>query len=312
MSFNSLLVLIIILSGCATHSEKLTEKLRERFPAYPQHKLINVPFYNQEEYYCAPATLAMVSNYLEKRIVAEDIAKILYTPEMKGTFQNDVLAATRRLGFIAIPINNLEKLLISINENIPVLIFQNLGLSWIPSWHYSLVVGYDLEEKEMILHTGEYKNYRMKISTFERIWNRVQNWGLAIVNVGSIPPTASEDEMVKATAGLELANHFLLAQQSYNKILNKWSESLGALVGLGNIHYQFKNYKKSQKYFEKATSFHPQSFGAWYNYIVLLVETKQIKNAKIAIEKAVKNTDPKMKENYRLKLDALLQQENFI
>ena len=36
----------------------------------------------------------------------------------------------------------------------PVIVLQNLGLEWIPVWHYSVVIGYDLSRGQLVLRSG--------------------------------------------------------------------------------------------------------------------------------------------------------------
>lgn len=304
MPYYFFLLLALFFSGCASQKEYL----RANFHQYPEVKLLSVPFIAQEKYFCAPATLAMVANNLGHKTSPNQLAQMLYSPLSKGTFQNDLLATTRRLGLIAVPVNSFEEIVQSLNEDIPILIFQNLGLSWIPKWHYALIVGYDFPQENIILHSGEYENFPLKIRTFEKTWKRVENWGLVIVNPGTIPNFLAEEDMVKATAGLELGVHpqqiqLKLAKISYEAILKKWPKSLGALVGAGNISYQLNDYKNSAKFYEKATSSHPESFGAWYNYAMLLIETKKFKKAHWAADKALENAEPLLKEAYREKLE---------
>lgn len=269
----------LLFSGCATRGEKL----RAEFTNFPEQKILDVPFYAQTDYHCGPAALAMVSNYAGLNTSAVELSQMLYTPGARGTYQNDLLAATRRLGLIAVPTTETKQVILEINSGLPVLIFQNLGLSWIPKWHYAVVVGYDWQNDEMILHSGEYQNYRMGLSTFEKIWQRVDSWGFVLVKPGTIPITASEMAMVKATAGLELALHQDDAQISYEKILTRWPQSLGALIGLGNIHYQKKEFMKARDYLKTATVAHPQSPGAKNNYALAskayLDEQKKIKKS---------------------------------
>lgn len=286
MTIFKLFFLALLFSGCATRGEKL----RAEFSNFPEQKILDVPFYAQTDYHCGPAALAMVANYAGLSTSADELSQILYTPGARGTYQNDLIAATRRMGLIAVPINETRQIIQEINSGLPILIFQNLGLSWIPKWHYAVVIGYDWQNNEMILHSGEYQNYRMALSTFENTWQRVDSWGHVLVRPGTIPVTASELSMVKATAGLELALHLDDAQISYEKILARWPQSLGALIGLGNIHYQKKEFMKARDYLKMATEAHPQSPGAKNNYALAskayLEEQKKIKKSD---KKSLKN-----------------------
>ena len=296
-----LIFILLLFTACATRGEKLRAKY-----SFPAKKIIPVEFISQTEYHCAPSTLTMLIHHLGLPNTLVQVTDMLYTPDAKGTFQNDVLAATRRLGLIAIPVKKLKNLMTEINNENPVLIFQNLGLSWIPKWHYALVTGYNLDKNQMILHTGEMRNFPMKISTFERIWSRVDDWGLIIVKPGTIPATSTEEDMIASTAGLENAGQLDLAITSYEKILTKWKESLGALVGLGNIFYKKDDYNKSQAYLKQATTLHPKAAGAWYNYALVLYADNKMKEAKLAASKAVEYAESQMIDVYKNNLGPIL------
>lgn len=263
MIYLRFIILALVLAGCATpQGQKLQTTLRE----YPDQKVLDVPFYAQEEYLCGPAALSIVATHLGLNVTSDELVKMLYTPDSKGTFQNDLLSATRRLGLIAVPVFGLRHVIMEINDGRPVLIFQNLGLSWIPKFHYAVITGYDLSKNEIILHTGEFQNYRMSMNTFEHTWARIDHWGLVIVKPGTIPATATEFEMAKATAHLEQLNKLEEAQLSYEKIIERWPTSLVSLVGLGNIHYNKKEYQKAYEYLKSASEAHPESTGARNNY----------------------------------------------
>ena len=291
-----------LLTACASRGENL----KAEFSISPEEILLNVPFIAQTDYHCGSASLAMVVNNLGNKITSDELSQMVYTPGSSGTFQNDLISATRRLGLIAIPINNIRQIFNEINNKNPILVFQNLGLSWMPRWHYAVVVGYDLRRNEIVLHSGNSKNFRLNIRTFEKTWNRVQNWGLLIVKAGSIPQSASEIDMVKSTAGLEIVHHFDQALVSYKEILKKWPESLGALVGIANISFLQNNLTEAKNDLEMAIKFHPQAAGVWHNYAQILKNLKLIKEARFAAKKAIEFSDPASTKIYAQNLKSLL------
>jgi hypothetical protein len=276
-----IIFLALLLTGCSTHSEKL----RADYSLTSDTKLLEAPFIAQTKYQCGPAALAMAANYVDKNVEVNQLSEMLYTPKSQGTYQNDLLAATRRLGLLAVPVSNMKQLFHELNNSHPILVFQNLGLSWIPKWHYALVIGYDLKSNEILMHSGEIKNFRLKISTFESTWGRVNHWGLVILQPGTLLETATESDMVAATAGLETAGQSLFAKKSYEVILDKWPTSLGALVGLGNIYYQLNDLENSRINLKKAILAHPEASGAWYNYAIILSALKRSQEAEAALKK---------------------------
>ncbi len=300
MAIRFLFLFAFLFAGCASRGEKLKAK----YGLTNQEIVHDVPFIEQADYFCGPATLAMNLKFIGSKHSTTELSSMLFTPHMKGTLQNDMISATRRLGVIAIPVTKMIDVINTVKDGHPVLIFQNLGLSWYPRWHYALVVGYNLQDSVLILHSGKFKNMRMKISTFENTWARVENWGLIIVQPGSIPQITDENEMLKASAGLELAGHFEKAKMSYEAILKKWPLSSGAYLGLGNISYQMSDYPQAIKSLKRSIELKPDSAGAWFNYAIVLIETGDIKNARPAASKAIALAGETLKASYQQKLDS--------
>ena len=66
-----------------------------------------------------------------------------------GTLQTEMLAAARRYGALAVPLQpQLDALLRRSRAGHPVVVLQNLGLELVgPRWHYAVLVGYDVAER---------------------------------------------------------------------------------------------------------------------------------------------------------------------
>ena len=141
---------MFVLSGCATPSTHIWHQAADSIP--PRHKLNAVPFFPQKAYQCGPASLAMVLSWSGLQISPDELTPQVYTPSLKGSLQPAMIAATRRQGKVAYPISGAQALLREIAAGHPVIVLQNLGLSWIPVWHYAVVIGYDLDAEMVILH----------------------------------------------------------------------------------------------------------------------------------------------------------------
>ena len=115
----------------------------------------DVPLIKQEDYYCGPASLAMVLQWAGMDVTQAEIAAQAFSPGATGTYLADMVGTARRRGQLAVPISSLADLLGEIAADHPVIIFQNLGLSWAPTWHYAVAVGYDLKDDQIFLNSGE-------------------------------------------------------------------------------------------------------------------------------------------------------------
>lgn len=179
-----LLLLLLLLSGC--QSPPQSRQLLAEPPAISRQALLSaVPFYPQQDYFCGPTTLSEVAAYYGVEHSADSIASLTFTPGLQGSLQIEMAAASRQLGFVAYEQRgSLSLLLQLIDEKIPVIVLQNNGLSWLPQWHYAVVIGYDLDRREIILHSGLTAEYRLPLATFERTWQRANYWLLAMLPPG--------------------------------------------------------------------------------------------------------------------------------
>lgn len=185
-----LAALCLLLSGCQTPPQTL--QLQAEPPAIAkQHLISQVPFYPQQDYYCGPTTLAEVAAFYGNRQEPVAIAPQTFIPELKGTLQIEMAAATRQLGLLAYTQRgSMSQLLSLVAADMPVIVLQNNSISWWPQWHYAVVIGYDLDSAELILHTGVTPNYRLDFATFERTWQRGQYWLLLM-----LPPEKSSNQL---------------------------------------------------------------------------------------------------------------------
>lgn len=176
-----LLFLLLLVAAC--QSPPQSQQLLAEPPAISRQTLLdNVPFYPQHEYFCGPTTLSEVAAYYGEEHSADSIASLTFTPQLQGSLQIEMAAASRQLGFVAYEQRgSLSQLLQLIAEEIPVIVLQNNGLSWLPQWHYAVVIGYDLDRREIILHSGLTAKYRLPLATFERTWQRANYWLLAML-----------------------------------------------------------------------------------------------------------------------------------
>lgn len=269
-------------------------------------RVAKVPFINQDIGQCGPATLTMAMNWAGKPVTVEEIAPQVYTPKMKGSFQTDMITTARRQGLIAIPISGLQNLLIEIEKEHPVIVFENLALTWLPQWHYAIVFGYDLNKETVLMHSGPEKDKIWDIRKFERSWKLADYWGLVVLPPDELSATASELEHSRAAAGLEQVGHRDEAAIAYRAILSKWPTSLSALVGMGGWEYEQNHYLKSVEYLRRATRAHPEAAAAWHNLAIAESAAKMNKAAKQSAEKALSLAMPNVKVQYQNSLRHVL------
>lgn len=265
----AVLVVAVFLSGCASSTVQVDRALSpdgQRLLDVPRSfEISNVPFIEQEVGHCGPATLTMSMQAVGVAADLSTITSQVYTPEMKGSLQADLIGATRRNGMLALPIENLDSLLREVAAGNPVIVFENLALSWFPQWHYALVYGYDLDREEVVMHSGPEKAKRWDLRKFERSWKLADYWGLVVLPPQRLSATASELSHLAAASMLEKQGHAESSYQAYVSILKRWPESLGALVGIGNYHFSKGDYAASIESLSRAVALHPKSATAKHN-----------------------------------------------
>jgi tetratricopeptide (TPR) repeat protein len=176
----------------------------------------------------------------------------------------------------------------------PVIVLQNLGFSWYPVWHYAVVVGYDLDKRAVVLHSGADPSKQISLKAFHRTWARSHYWGLLVLPPTRMPATATERTYVSAVLGLEKAHQWQAAVDGYHTALARWPDSLGARIGLGNSYYAFGNLASAEAAFSEATRRFPTNGAAFNNLAQVLWERGKEEDALQAARRAVELGGPLM------------------
>jgi tetratricopeptide (TPR) repeat protein len=281
---------LFVFCGCATAPTDKWSQASANVP--PHHKLNAVPFYPQKEYQCGPASLAMVLSWSGLQIGPDELTPQVYTASLKGSLQPAMVAATRRQGRVAYPVSGANVLLQEIAAGHPVIVLQNLGLSWIPVWHYAVAIGYDFDANVIILHSGITRQKKTPIRTFENTWARGDHWGLLVLPPDRLPATAAEEPWVSAVVGLEKARQWAAAVEGYQTALRQWPQGFSAHIGLGNSYYAMGDLTSATAVLHKTTVRFPQEGVAFNNLAQVLWEQGRKQEALNAARQAVKLGGP--------------------
>jgi hypothetical protein len=272
----------LFLSGCAGHSIK-----SETGSLAPRFEIEGVPFYPQKAYQCGPAAMAMALSWSGLPVRPEDLVDEVYTPARKGSLQPDMVTAARRHGRIAYEISGMRALLAEVAAGHPVIVLENLGLSWYPVWHYAVVIGYDTGSETVFMHSGTTADRSLSAGVFYNIWKRSNFWGLLVLRPTQLPATAEETKFVAAVYGLEKAQQWQAAVAGYRTALSRWPQSLAAAMGLGNSFYALGDRASAEAAFRDAARCHPDSGAAFNNLAQVLFEQGALDAALDAARTAV-------------------------
>jgi Peptidase_C39 like family/Tetratricopeptide repeat len=281
-------VFLLCLVACATPPQ--TRLMLASPPAsLPKHaELAGVPYFAQDAYQCGPASLAMTLSAEGIAVTPEALKPELYLPDRHGSLQVEMLAATRRHGAVAYQLApELNDVLHEVAAGTPVVVLQNLGFAWYPVWHYAVVVGYDLNNAEVILRSGPEQRQLLPMRTFEYTWARSGYWAMVALPPGRIPETAEENSFIAAVSALEKIGDPERVQRTYIAALGRWPGNLSAQIGVGNTAYLLHDLVQAEDAFRQATLDHPDSVAAFNNLAQTLADQKRYPEALEAARRAV-------------------------
>ncbi len=300
-----LVVGTLLTVGCAS-APQTSRLLTAPDGPRPPVELTEVPFFPQTAYQCGPAALATVLTWAGAAVTPDALVPKVYIPERQGSLQFELLAASRRHGFISYVLEpRLDDVLNEVATGTPVLVLQNLGLSWYPKWHYAVVVGFDLSAGQIILRSGREARRIVSLRVFERTWKRGGFWAMVSLPPGRLPHTAQAMPYVQAILGLERLQHWDDVIVAYNTALSRWPGNLAAQIGLGNSHYALDELPQAEAAYRRATRDHPNAAPAFNNLAQVLADQGQLEEAEQAVRQAVYLGGPLL-ERYEQTLQQIL------
>ncbi len=249
-------VLIGVLSACAAPPDPFVGP-----PPGAARKaaIAGVPLIQQADYFCGPASLAMVLQWSGHAVTQAEIARQSFTPGAKGTYLSDMAGAARRQGQMAVTLDSFAQVLAEVEGGHPVIVFQNLGFVVAPLWHYGVVTGYDLASDEITLHSGERDVMRMRISDFLKSWDMGDRWAMVLLPADQLPVSAKEVDILQGAAALERVGQLKAAETAYRTGASRWGENWLWQFGLGNTLYAQGDLTGARDAFKQALRLDPSA-----------------------------------------------------
>lgn len=247
----------------------------------PNVLLEDVPFFPQEAYQCGPAALATVLQDSRVLVTPDALVSQVYVPARQGSLQIEMLAAARRYERIAhvLP-TDLATLLQQIQAGKPVLVMQNLGLSWYPQWHYAVAVGFDLVREEIILRSGLIRDYRISLALFERTWQRAEHWAVVLLEPGELPIDDNEQAYVESLDAFSRNAQASQLLAAYTVGLHRWPRSRLLNMALANLEYAQGNPVAAKLLYEQIVQWSPDYAAAHNNLAQTLFELGDVSGAR--------------------------------
>ncbi len=246
-----------------------------------------VPFYAQREYQCGPAALAMALNASGVDVSADDLIPQVFLPAREGSIQPEMLAASRRHNRVSFTLDgSFQSLLGELDAGNPVVVMQNLSLPVWPMWHYAVAIGYDLEERFIILHSGEEANRKESFRRFDATWSRSERWSMVTLPPGELPATIRPNQAMDAINAFEQVNGADDALPAWRSVVERWPQHAMGWFALGNAKHAAGESSAAISAFRRATEHDPGLAAAWLNLGLLLEEQEKYDEARSALEKA--------------------------
>ncbi|MGD9297632.1 MAG: PA2778 family cysteine peptidase [Chromatiales bacterium] len=281
---------LLLLAGCTTRAPVLQPIVAEQ-AGEPLVQLADTPFFPQQAYQCGPAALATVLNANGVSISPEQLVPQVYLPERRGSLQVEMIAAARRYDQVPVVIEpGFSALLEILREGRPVLVLQNLGLAWLPVWHYAVVIGYDATADTLLLRSGTERLKRMKASDFIRSWTLADNWGLVLLDPEDSPGTVDAARYLTAVSGLEAAGRLETAKRAYATATLVWPDQALTWLGLGNVAYHQGRFQTARNAYYKALELVPGDPVVTNNLAQVLTELGCAREADRALDRLSSNT----------------------
>ncbi|MEL0167074.1 MAG: PA2778 family cysteine peptidase [Pseudomonadaceae bacterium] len=256
--------LTALLSACAGLTPTPQQNLPDNIP--PNRLLTNLPFHAQDEYQCGPAALSMLLGQRNVSLSPDQLKDRVYLPERQGSLQVEMVAAAREQGLLVYPLApELSAILREVNAGNAVLVMQNLAFDWYPQWHYAVVVGYDLNTGDLILHSGLNARQREPFQLFLRTWQRADNWAVVAMPAGKLPASAEPLPYLKAAADLEQLGQTASAEAAYQQASERWADQPAPLLGLGNIAWNSGRQSEALDHFSELVRRFPDYPAGWNN-----------------------------------------------
>ena len=256
---------LVFLAGCATAPPWPEPELEK--PSLPDQVLLDqVPFFPQTRYQCGPAALATVLNAQGLNTHPDVLKDLVYLPEREGSLQVEMVAAARSHNMVVYPLEpELDAILEEIAAGNPVLVMQNLRLSWWPQWHFAVVVGYNANNETLILNTDTRRHYAQPYEAFHATWTRAGSWARVVLPPDRTPATAEPVAYLKAAFDLETTGHTGAAGLAYQTAADHWPDHPSPLLAAGNLAYQRGEKAQAARDFITAIQRKPETAEAWNN-----------------------------------------------
>lgn len=274
------------LIACSTPAIQLTQAGLAKLDK--SHTIANLPYFPQQEDQCGPASLATMLGARGIAVTPQQLRSKVYIPARQGSLTTELVARARRHGMLVYPLRpQLPDMLQEVADNNPVLVLQNLSYNWLPRWHFSVVIGYDLEHQTLTLRSGQHLAYTVAMPLFLKTWQRAGSWAVVITEPSKLPASAQLSAFLSASNKLEQVGEMDAALTAYMVAQQRWPNS-AANFAAGNAAYSLARFQQARQSFTSYLRQQPDSAAGWNNLAYSLLKLQCYNEATRAINCALK------------------------
>lgn len=280
------MLLVAVLLGCASAPPPAWQA------APMQLELASAPFFAQADHQCGPAALATLLVHSGVTITPEQLSAQVYLPERQASLALELQAAARRHGRLAYPLQGgLSELLAELQAGRPVLVLQNLGLDWLPRWHFAVVIGIDQARQRLILRSGQQQRLELQLTPFLATWRRGGQWALVTLPPDAAPALPDAERWFTALAALEQAGQGEAAAAGYRRFSQRYPSDARGWYGLGNVAYGRRDFAAAEAAWRQAVAADPQHAASHNNLAELYADQGRYDAGRPHAETAVRLLD---------------------
>lgn len=261
-------------------------------------KKLQVQFIPQQPQECGPTVLRMATAHLRPDLDFDVYRRMSFREEAHGSFKMDLLSAARRLGLAPYKVRSPQDLIHQIDSGHPVIVYQNLGLEWLPAGHYALMIGYSEGPQEVYLHSDQKPEQALSISRFYSTWKRGGSWAYVILPVDQVPANADFEETLENAMVFERLGEAELAERLYQNLAEHWPDRYEPHVGLTALYTQVGSPQKALESALSALKIAPEHPDLLYNAAFLYFERGDFEKARRLQDRAVFFSNPEMSGRY--------------
>jgi hypothetical protein len=275
-------LLAAFLAGCGSTGPVLPMLVEQGLPSSVE--LRGVPFFPQDEFQCGPAALATVLVASGVGVSPADLVPEVYVPHRKGSFQVELIAATRKRARLAYVLpQTVESVLAQLAGGFPVLVLQRLGVGPWPRWHYAVVIGYDARNDTFLLRSGAQERAEVSSRLFLSTWSRAGRWAFVALEPGVLPASPDYPRFLEAAAELEAVGQLDAARRAYQAAAGRWPAEAMPQLGLANIAVAEGEFDVAEGNLRAAIRLDPSDVAAHNNLAELLLRRGCVSAAKTEI-----------------------------